>query len=57
MDDIDERSEDAESADGRGGGGGGRGGGGGGEGLTNTCVLPIAGDCGRFSFKPCVALE
>lgn len=58
VEDIDDRREEAERADGRGGGGGGSGGGGGGgEGLTNTGVLPMAGDCGRLSDNPCVALE
>lgn len=44
-------NEEVDKADGRGGGGGG------GVGLTNTGVLPVAGDCGRFSVKPVVELK
>lgn len=44
-------SEEVDRADGRGGGGGG------GVGLTNTGVLPAAGDWGRFSIKPAAELK
>lgn len=47
---IDALKEEVDKADGRGGGGGG------GVGLTNTGVLPAAGDWGRFSIKPVVEL-
>lgn len=34
-----------------------KGGGGGGVGLTNTGVLPVAGDWGRVSIKPVAELK
>ena len=48
---IEALNEEVDKADGRGGGGGE------GVGLTNTGVLPVAGDWGRFSIKPVAELK